>query len=325
MTAWMFPGQGSQRPGMALDVEGAAQLFAASKGRIPRHLYRICTTDPHPSWAPENLQPAMFLTEVAIGRKMLEVGLQPQAVIGHSLGEFPALVIAGVLDFDEALRLVVLRGKAMASVGRRSGGGMAAVIGLDPVTIGQICKEEGNVWIAAYNSPQQTVVAGKDKGLAAAARRCMECGAARVIRIQVPVAAHCPLMQPAREIFEEALEAVTMARPSCPVYCDADGAPHSEPAEIKALLAQAITSPVRFTDAIRRMRADGFTSFVEAGPGTVLRKLVHQIDAGAELAGVSNDDEATTLGLASKTSSEVLTSRRNPISNNQPQPAGAFS
>jgi [acyl-carrier-protein] S-malonyltransferase len=325
VTAWMFPGQGSQRTGMALEIEGAVQLFAAAKGRIPRHLYRICTTDAHPSWAPENLQPAMFLTEVAIGRKMLECGLEPQAVIGHSLGEFPALVIAGVLDFDEALRLVVVRGKAMATVGRRSGGGMAAVIGLDPATIDQICKEEGNVWISNYNSPKQTVIAGKDKGLAAAARRCMECGAARVIKIQVPVAAHCPLMQPAREIFEEALEGVSMARPSCPVYCDADGAPHGEPAEIKALLAQAITAPVRFTDAIRRMRADGFTTFVEAGPGSVLRNLVRQIDAEAELAGVSNDEEATSLGMAIQAGPGELTSRRNPISDNQPQPAGAFS
>jgi [acyl-carrier-protein] S-malonyltransferase len=132
-------------------------------------------------------------------------------------------------------------------------------------------------------------------------------------------------MQPAREIFEEALEEVNMVRPSCPVYCDADGAPHSEPAEIKALLAQAITSPVRFTDAIRRMRADGFTTFVEAGPGTVLRNLVRQIDAEAELAGVSNDEEATSLGLALSNDPGALTSRRNSITNNQPQPAGAFS
>lgn len=324
-TAWMFPGQGSQRPGMTMDVEGAAELFAASRGKIPRHLFRICTTDPHPSWAPDILQPAMFLTEVAIGRKMLAVGLEPQAVVGHSLGEFPALVIAGVLDFDEALRLVVLRGKAMANVGRRSGGGMAAVIGLAPATIAQICDEEGNVWISNFNSPQQTVIAGKDRGLAAAAKRCMECGAARVLKIQVPVAAHCPLMQPAREIFEEALDQVKMVRPSCPVYCDADGTPHSEPAEIKALLAQAITSPVRFTDAIRRMRADGFTTFVEAGPGKVLRNLVRQIDAEAVVAGVSNDEEATSLGLALNQDPGAPTSRRIPIPNNQPQPAGAFS
>lgn len=298
MNAWMFPGQGSQKVGMALGVSGAAELFAAGSVVVGRNLLRLCTTEQNPTWAPDVLQPALFITEVAIGRNMQALGLQPDAVVGHSLGEFPALVIAGAMEFDEAMRLVALRGKAMADAGRRNTGGMAAVIGLDPVVIAQICAEEDGVWISNLNSPKQTVISGKDQGLAAAANRCMQAGAMRVVKIQVPVAAHCPLMQPAREAFEEALGEVTMTRPDCPVYCDADGAPHSDPAEIKALLAQAITSPVRFTDAIRHMRDDGFTKFVETGPGKVLRGLVRQIDPQAQLAGVSNDDEAATLGQA---------------------------
>jgi [acyl-carrier-protein] S-malonyltransferase len=313
LIAWMFPGQGSQKAGMGLDIAGASELFRASRSVVNRDLERLCTTDPDPAWAPDVLQPALFVTEVAIGRKMQALGLEPGAVVGHSLGEFPALVIAGAMEFEEALRLVALRGKAMADAGRRNEGGMAAVIGLDPEKIGEICAAEGDVWVSNYNSPQQTVISGKDRGLAEAAKRCMEAGAKRVIRIKVPVAAHCPLMQPARETFEAALAEVTMVRPACPVYCDADGKAHTEPAEIKALLVEAITSPVRFTDAVLRMRNDGFTTFIETGPGKVLRGLVRQIDAGAELNGVSNDEEATSL----------IT--RGNIINYQSEPAGVSS
>ncbi len=309
----MFPGQGSQKPGMGLDIEGASDLFKASRSVVNRDLERLCTTDPDPAWAPDVLQPAMFVTEVAIGRKMQSLGFQPEAVIGHSLGEFPALVIAGALEFEEALRLVALRGKAMAEAGRANEGGMAAVIGLDPHTIAGICAGEGDVWVSNYNSPKQTVISGKDRGLAAAAKRCMEAGATRVIRIKVPVAAHCPLMQPARETFEEALSEVTMAAPSCPVYCDADGRAHTNPKQIKSLLVEAITAPVCFTEAVRRMRDDGFSTFIETGPGKVLRSLVRQIDAEAKLIGVSNDEEATSL-----------ISRGNNI-NYQSEPAGVSS
>ncbi len=309
----MFPGQGSQKAGMGLDIADASELFKASRSVVSRDLERLCTTDPDPSWAPDVLQPALFVTEVAIGRKMQALGLEPGAVVGHSLGEFPALVIAGALEFHEALRLVALRGKAMADAGRRNEGGMAAVIGLDPEKIGEICAAEGDVWVSNYNSPKQTVISGKDRGLAEAAKKCMEAGAMRVIRIKVPVAAHCPLMQPAADTFRAALAEVTMVQPACPVYCDADGKAHTEPAEIKALLVEAITAPVRFTDAVRRMRDDGFTTFIETGPGKVLRGLVRQIDAAAELEGVSNDEEATSL-----------TTRGNTIKY-QSEPAGVSS
>lgn len=298
---------------MALDIAGAPELFKTSRSVVGRDLERLCTIDPDPAWAPDVLQPALFVTEVAIGRKMQSLGLQPDAVVGHSLGEFPALVIAGALEFDEALRLITLRGKAMADAGRRNEGGMAAVIGLDPEKISEICAAEGDVWISNYNSPKQTVISGRDRGLAQAAKRCMEAGAKRVIRIKVPVAAHCPLMQPARETFEKALAEVTMVRPACPVYCDADGRDHTDPAEIKALLVEAITAPVRFTDAVCRMREDGFTTFIETGPGKVLRGLVRQIDAAAEMDGVSNDEEAS-----------LLNSRRNTI-NYQSEPVGVSS
>lgn len=300
MIAWMFPGQGSQKAGMALELEKAPELFRASRKAMSRDLERLCTTDPDPAWAPDVLQPALFVTEVAIGRKMQALGLEPQAVVGHSLGEFPALVIAGALEFDEALRLVALRGKAMADAGRRNEGGMAAVIGLDPEVIAGICAEEDDVWVSNYNSPTQTVISGRDRGLAEAARRCKEAGAARVVRIKVPVAAHCPLMEPARERFAEALEEVAMVEPPCPVYCDADGAAHTDPSDIKKLLVEAITAPVRFTDAVRQMRADGFQTFVETGPGKVLRGLVRQIDAEARLEGVSNDEEAIAFAESSR-------------------------
>lgn len=315
MIAWMFPGQGSQSAGMALGLEGAGELFKISRSIMSRDLERLCTTDPDPAWAPDVLQPALFVTEVAIGRRLQSHGAQPQAVVGHSLGEFPALVVAGALEFEEALRLVALRGKAMADAGRRNEGGMAAVIGLDPQVIAGICAEEGDVWVSNYNSPKQTVISGRDRGLAAAAKRCLEAGALRVVRIKVPVAAHCPLMQPARETFEAALAGVNMIEPACPVYCDADGAAHTAPAEIKQLLVEAITAPVRFTDAVRRMRRDGFQKFVETGPGKVLRGLVRQIDAGAELAGVSSDEQAASF----------VESSRGETINYETEPAGVSS
>lgn len=295
MIAWMFPGQGSQRAGMAVGVEACKKLFEAARPIVGGDLERLCITDKNPTWAPEVLQTGLFTTCVGVGHSMLARGLEPDAVVGHSLGEFPALVIAGALSFEDGLRIVAVRGKAMAAAGRNNPGGMAAVIGLDAATIEEICGEAGDVWVANLNSPTQTVISGKDRPLALAAEQCLQAGATRVIRINVPVAGHCPLMERAAKEVEEALSDVSLTAPRCPIYCNADGRPHTDPQEIRRLLVEAITSRVRFSEAISAMHRDGVRVFVETGPGRVLRGLVRQTVSGAELACVANDEQAEEL------------------------------
>jgi [acyl-carrier-protein] S-malonyltransferase len=293
--AWIFPGQGSQTAAMAAGFEGAGKLFATAEPILGANLERLCTTESDPTWSPEVVQQSMYVTTVAAAQALLGLGQEPEAVAGHSLGEFPALVAAGALSFEDGARLVDVRGKAMAAAGRRNPGGMAAVIGLDPEVIEDICAEEGDLWVANLNSPKQTVISGKDKALAAAAERCLEAGAKRVVRLQVPVPSHCPLMDQARTEFQAVMDKVSLREPAWPVYCGADGLPHTDPEEIRRLVVEAITSPVRFNDAIRSMRSDGVEIFIECGPGKVLRGLVRQIDAEARLAGVGSDEEAAAL------------------------------
>lgn len=295
MIAWIFPGQGSQKASMAAGIEGCRQLFNTAQSIIGTNLERLCTTDSDPTWTPEIIQQALYITSVGAARAALDRNIQPQAVAGHSLGEFPALVAAGSLSFEDGARLVDVRGKAMASAGRRNPGGMAAVMGLDPVVIEEICANEGDVWVANFNSPKQTVISGKDRSLASAAEKCLQAGATRVVRLQVPVPSHSPLMEDARAEFEAALDKVSLKEPACPVYCGADGLAHTDPREIGHLVAQAITSPVRFVDTIQAMRSGGVETFVECGPGKVLRSLVRQIDAGAKLTAVGNDEEAAAF------------------------------
>ena len=280
---------------MAAGIEGCRDLFNKAQPIIGTNLEKLCTTDADPTWNPEIVQQALYITSVGAARAALDRNVRPQAVAGHSLGEFTALVAAGSLSFEDGARLVDVRGKAMATAGRRNPGGMAAVIGLDTDVIEEICANEGDVWVANLNSPKQTVISGKDRSLASAAEKCLQAGAKRVVRLQVTGPCHSPLMEEARTEFEAALDTVSLNEPAFPVYCGADGLAHTDPEEIGHLVAQAITSPVRFVDTIQAMRSDGVETFVECGPGKVLRGLVRQIDAEANLAAISNDEEAAAF------------------------------
>lgn len=292
MIAWMFPGQGSQKAGMAADIAACGPLFARARAILGMDLEMLCTGDLDPVWTPEAVQPAIFITCLGMVEKLAGMNQRPGAVVGHSLGELAALTATGAISFDDGLRLVDLRARAMGAAGRANPGGMAAVLGLDPAAVEDICASQAQVWVANYNSPRQTVISGTDDALAATAELCLGSGAAKVVRLQVPMACHCPLMEPARLEFGQALESVTWRSPSCPVYSGADGTAHTDPAEIAVLLAEAITSPVRFVQTVTCMRRAGLQTFVEVGPGKVLRGLVRQIDPGATLAGVSNDLQA---------------------------------
>jgi [acyl-carrier-protein] S-malonyltransferase len=298
VNAWLFPGQGSQRPGMASDLEACRDLFPVAHSILGADLEALCTRDKVDRWPVHLIQPAIFTTSVGALVAAEVHGLEADAVAGHSLGEFAALVACGVVDFEDGLHLVDVRGKAMASAARDRPGGMVAVIGLDPLSVQEVCEDIGELWVANFNSPSQTVISGKEKSLARAARMLLEAGALRVIRLEVPVPAHTPLMEPAAAKMAEALGRVELKPPRRRFYSVVDGGRHDDPREIGNLIVEAITSPVRFGDTVANMHADGVRLFVEVGPGRALRGLVRQGVSDASVAGIGRDQDAQALAEA---------------------------
>jgi [acyl-carrier-protein] S-malonyltransferase len=218
--------------------------------------------------------------------------------VGHSLGEYAALTAAGALAYEDGLRLVSLRGKAMLNAARRNPGGMAAVIGLDTAAIKAICEAIDGAWVANLNTPSQTVISGTDEALAQAAEACKEAGAKRVVRLEVPIPGHCPLMEPAALEVEALLADVQVKEPVCPFYSCVDCSPHTDPAEIKSLLVAAMTSSVRFFETLAAMQADGVTSLVEVGPARVLCGLARTSMPDLAATSVGTDAEAEAFRLA---------------------------
>ena len=301
-TGWMFPGQGSQRPGMAGGLVECKELFDTAREILDVDLARICTVvsngGPRGVWPPDLLQPALYATCTGASRSLSSRGLSPDAVVGHSLGEYAALTAAGSLAYEDGLRLVSMRGKAMLAAARRNPGGMAAVIGLGTHEIAQICGGIDDVWVANLNSPSQTVISGRDEPLAQAAEACRQAGAKRVVRLEVPIPGHCPLMDTAALEVEVILAGIRVKEPICPFYSSVDSAPHTDPAEIKGLLVEAMTSPVRFYDTLQAMQSAGVASLVEVGPGRVLCGLAKRSVPDLPTASVGSDAEADTLALA---------------------------
>lgn len=298
MIAWMYPGQGSQRAAMASELSPCAELLEVAGRLIGANLKRICTTSGITDWPPDLLQPAIYVTSVGASEALKQRGLSPGAVVGHSLGEFAGLVAGGSIDFEDGLRLVATRGRAMVQVSRRSPGGMAAVIGLEPSLIEEICAATGDVWVANFNTPKQTVISGREEPLAQAAEECRRQGADRVVRLNVPVAAHTPLMEPAAEALAAEFEGLTVRPPISPYWSPVDARAHTDPDEIKELLVRAVTVAVRFAATITAMNEQGSDGFVEVGPARVLTGLVRQVLPGVRMASVGTDAEAEALAFA---------------------------
>jgi [acyl-carrier-protein] S-malonyltransferase len=311
---WMFPGQGSQRPGMAADLAACEGLFEAARPILGADLARISTAASSSGWPAHLLQPALYTTCVGAIRALEERGLSPDAVVGHSLGEYAALVAAGMVSFEDGLRLVAVRGRAMAAAGRANPGGMAAVVGLGAEAVEESCSGIEGVWVANFNSSNQIVISGRDEPLARAAEACRQAGAMRVIRLDVPMPSHTPLMEPAAREVAAALGEVVLKEPTCPFYSAVDAAPHTDPSDIVALLARAITSKVRFAETLTTMAADGVEGLVEVGPGKVLCGLVRHTLPGFTTATVATDGEAEALVFPSRTRGA------RPSSNASPQP-----
>ena len=280
--AFIFPGQGSQFPGMAAD------LYAANKALMEKanDILGFRITDIMFEGSPEDLkatkvtQPAIFIHSSVLA---MSIGEKPDMVAGHSLGEFSALAAAGALGFEDALRLVALRASEMQKCCEKVPGSMAAVIGLPDETIESICAGIPGVLPANYNSPGQVVISGEESAVDEACLQLKAAGAKRALKLPVSGAFHSPLMEPAREALAAAIDKTAFSIPLCPVYQNVTAAPTTNPVVIKDNLLRQLTSPVRWTASVRNMLADGADFFLELGPGTVLQGLVKRIAGDAPI------------------------------------------
>lgn len=281
--AYVFPGQGAQFSGMGKDLYNnnlqARELFEQANSILGFQITDIMFDGSAEELRQTRVtQPAVFLHSVILAKTL---GVAPDAVAGHSLGEFSALVIAGALSFEEGLRLVAKRAEAMQAACEATSGTMAAIIGLEDEVVEKVCEEDNsNVVVAAnYNCPGQLVISGAVEAVQTACEKLKAAGARRALPLSVGGAFHSPLMEPARKQLEEAITEATFSTPVCPVYQNVDAKPHTNPEEIKHNLIAQLTAPVRWTQIVREMLADGVGEFTELGPGNVLQGLIRKVDA----------------------------------------------
>lgn len=282
LKAFIFPGQGAQFSGMGHDLYDKYPEARSVMERANDILgFRL--TDIMFSGTDEDLrqtrvtQPAVFLHSVVSA--MVNTTLTPDCVAGHSLGEYSALVAAGALHFDDALRLVSERALAMQAACEQCPGTMAAVLALDDDKVIEICAGIDGVVAANFNCPGQVVISGTVEGVTAACEALKAAGAKRALRLPVGGAFHSPLMQPAAERLEKAIRETAFHAPKCPVYQNVTASSVTNPEEIKKNLIAQLTAPVRWTESVRAMVADGVGEAYEFGPGDVLKGLIRKIDS----------------------------------------------
>ncbi len=283
MKAFVFPGQGAQYPGMGKDFYDS---FAAARGMFEKanDILGFRITDIMFSGTDEELrqtrvtQPAIFLHSVVL-TSVAGSAFDPAMVAGHSLGEFSALVAAGALSFEDGLALVSGRASAMQRACGINPSTMAAVLGMPDAVVEEVCASVPDTVVPAnYNSPGQIVISGTVEGIRLASEELKARGAKRIVPLSVSGGFHSPCMEPARQELEEAIRTARFSRPVCPVYQNVTAMPVTDPGEIMNNLVAQLTSPVRWTQTVERMIADGATSFVEAGPGSVLQGLIRKIN-----------------------------------------------
>ena len=284
--AYIFPGQGSQFPGMAKELyennASAREMFEKANEilgfRITDIMFNGTTDDLKQT---KVTQPAIFLHSIVLAKCLPD--FQPDMVAGHSLGEFSALIAADAMDFEEGLRLVAIRAQAMQKACEAAPGAMAAILALPAEKVEEICTSiDGIVAAANYNCDGQIVISGEKAAVEQACIRMKEAGARRALQLPVGGAFHSPLMEPARAELAEGIEKAVFLTPICPVYQNVTALPSTDPEEIKSNLLSQLTSSVKWTQSVRNMMEDGAGHFIEVGPGQVLQGLVSKI-AGKEV------------------------------------------
>ena len=284
--AYVFPGQGAQYPGMGEDLYDnsveAKQLFDRANEILGFNITDIMFNGTAEELKQTKVtQPAVFLHSVILAKVL---GVKPDAVAGHSLGEFSALVVAGALSFEDGLKLVAKRALAMQACCEKQPGGMAAILGLEDAVVEECCKAIDGVVVAAnYNCPGQIVISGANEAVDKACEQLKEAGARRALRLPVGGAFHSPLMEPARVELEKAIAEVEFHTPSCPIYQNVDAQPQSDSEAIKRNVIAQLTAPVRWTQSAQNMIADGINFYTELGPGNGLQGLIKKVSAEVEV------------------------------------------
>jgi len=283
MKAFVFPGQGAQFPGMGKDLFDASsearQLFEKANTILGYNITEIMFGDNSEALKATNItQPAIFLNSVILF-KLLKNKLRPDFVGGHSLGEFSALVSAGYIDFEDGLILVKKRAEAMQKACIKNPSTMAAIIGLENNQVEEICNEISEIVVPAnYNCPGQLVISGSFAGIDIACKKLTEIGARRALKLQVGGAFHSPLMKPAKEELEIAINKTTFKKGLYPIYQNVNASAITSPKKIKENLIKQLTAPVKWTQIMENMLKDGVTEVVEVGPGKVLQGLFKKVD-----------------------------------------------
>ena len=296
MNAYIFPGQGAQFSGMGLDLYEnsslAQELFEKANDILGFSITDIMFEGSAEDLKQTNVtQPAIFLHSVILAKTLGE-SFKPDMVAGHSLGEFSALVANGSLNFEDGLKLVSQRAQAMQKACELQPSTMAAVLGLEDAIVEKVCaKTEGIVVAANYNCPGQLVISGEVEAINRACESLKEEGARRALVLPVGGAFHSPLMEPAREELAAAIENTSLSKPNCPIYQNVTANAVTDESEIKANLISQLTAPVRWTQSVQQMLADGATHFTEVGPGKVLQGLVKKINREAQTASATFEVE----------------------------------
>ena len=296
MIGWLFPGQGSQNVGMGLDLkensEKAKEYFDISNEIMNCDIQSIIFNGPEELLKKtEYTQPAIYIVSVITGYLLIDKGLKPTALAGHSLGEYSALAIGGAFDFTTGLKLVKSRSENMANAGMEKSGTMAALVGLDDETVINLCKSyEGNgvVVPANFNSPGQVVISGNINAVEWAIKSSKDAGARMAVELNVSGAFHSPLMSPARENLAEMINSLEISDTVYPVFTNVDAKPVTKAIDIKSSLIQQLENPVLWAKSILEMKSKGINHFIEVGPGKVLQGLNKRIDRSIISQGVDS-------------------------------------
>lgn len=306
MIAFVFPGQGAQKVGMGKALSDAFDIcrdtFAEADAALGEPLSALCYEGPDDRlMLTEHTQPAILAMSTAVARLVKSRGIDAAFAAGHSLGEYSAHVAAGTISFADALRIVRRRGRYMQEAVPLGEGAMAAVLGLDAAAVAQACADaaEGQVVTPAnLNAPGQVVIAGHAAAVARAGDRARAAGAKRVIALSVSAPFHCALMKPAEERLAPELRALPANAPGIPVIANVDAEPKRAAGEAIEALVRQVSSPVRWEDVVKRLAAEGVTTCIELGPGSVLAGLIRKIDRSIKVFSIEDEQGLTALEAA---------------------------